>query len=206
MMRSKFASIVVLFACALPGCGGGGATPAQVASTDGAAAPAASTPAPDLVVKEFLTAVKAADPLAADKLLTPAARAESEKSQMSVAPPGSPTATFEVGEVEYRKDEGENGAHVASKWSDVIDGETRTDTIVWILRKESEGWRIAGMATKVFENEPPLILNFEDHEEMVAKQAAVEAEMERRSAAAAEGAEAVVEEAKAAPTTTNKLR
>lgn len=216
MKRNKVAAFLTMLALSAAGCGGGGPAPEQAATSAVPAATKDSGPPPDAVVKQFLEAVKAADPLAADLLLTPGARAESEKSGMSVAPPGSPTATFEVGEVEYRKEEGEMGAHVASKWSDVIEGETRTDTIVWILRKESEGWRIAGMATKVFENEPPLILNFEDHESMQLKQAAVEAEMERRAAAAGAETSATnqlrqteVQEAKApsaSGTPVNKLR
>lgn len=197
MMRSKVTAFLVALTLAAAGCGGGSA-PGQ-ASTAPPAATKDVGPPPEAVVKQFLDAVKAADHLAADQLLTPAARAESEKSGMSVAPPGSPTASFEVGEVEYRKEEGENGAHVASKWSDEIEGEKRTDTIVWILRKEPEGWRIAGMATKVFEGEPPLILNFEDHAEMQRKQALVEEELARRS-------EAVVEEASKSPPPVNKLR
>ncbi len=216
MKRNKVAAFLTMLTLSAAGCGGGAPAPEEAATSTAAAPTKDAGPPPEAVVKQFLEAVKAADPLAADLLLTPAARAESEKSGMSVAPPGSPTATFEVGEVEYRKEEGEMGAHVASKWSDVIDDQVRTDTIVWILRKESEGWRIAGMATKVFENEPPLILNFEDHESMQAKQAAVEAEMERRAAAA--GAEtsatnelrqAELQEAKAsgaAGAPVNKLR
>jgi hypothetical protein len=195
MMRSDVAAIVVWVAVAASGCGG--SAPEQ-AATGGPAVPGASIPPPGVVVKQFLEAVKAADHLAADQLLTPAARAESEKSGMSVAPPGSATASFEVGDVEYLKEAG-GGAHVASKWSDEVDGENRTDTIVWILRKEAEGWRIAGMATKVFEDEPPLILNFENHEEMQLKQSMVEAELERRSGAA-------IEEAKAAAPPVNKVR
>jgi hypothetical protein len=176
MMRCNLAMVLFLMA-ASSGCSGGGANEPQEAS-----APAVSeraVPGPDAVVRQFLEAVKAADHLAADQLLTAAARAESEKSGLSVAPPGSPTATFTVGEVEYLKEQA--GAHVASQWSDVVEDEPRTDTIVWILRKEAEGWRIAGMATKVFEDEPPLILNFEDHQEMQRKQALVEEELERRS-------------------------
>jgi hypothetical protein len=216
MKRNKVAAFLTMLALSAAGCGGGAPAPEQAATSVAAAPSKDAGPPPDAVVKQFLEAVKAADPLAADQLLTPAARAESEKSGMSVAPPGSPTATFEVGEVEYRKEDGETGAHVASKWSDVIEGETRTDTIVWILRKEAEGWRIAGMATKVFENEPPLILNFEDHASMQMKQAAVEAEMERRAsgesatgASASDVQPAPIQEAKtqakpAAPV--NKLR
>ena len=64
-----------------------------------------------------------------------------------MAPPGSDTARFEVGSVEYVvKDE---LAHVDSTWTDVgDDGKPHTDEIIWALRLDAQGWRIAGMATK----------------------------------------------------------
>ena len=77
----------------------------------------------------------------------------------------------------------DGGAHVASDWSDVgPDGHMHTDRIVWILRKETEGWRIAGMASKVFPDRPPVILNFEDPEDMMRQQQMAEEELARRDA------------------------
>ena len=76
---------------------------------------------------------------------------------------------------------GDEGAHVASFWTDVDEhGKKHTDTIIWMVRKEAEGWRIAGMATRVFENQPAMILNFEEPEDMLSKQQAMEEEMSRR--------------------------
>ena len=89
---------------------------------------------------------------------------------MVVAPPGSPTAKFAVGKVEYVTPQ-KDGAHVVCSWSDVdAEGQTRTDQIIWVLRKEIEGWRIAGMVMRVYADEPPLIYNFEDPEDMLRKQ------------------------------------
>jgi hypothetical protein len=185
MMRCILAMVFLASVLASGGCSGGANPPAEASAAE---APGRALPGPETVVRQFLEAVRAGDDLAADQLLTAAARAESEKSGLSVAPPGSPTAKFEVGDVEYLKEQG--GAHVASQWTDVVEDEPRTDTIVWILRKEAEGWRIAGMATKVFEDQPPLILNFEDHQEMTRKQALVEKEIERRSGNPVEEAKA----------------
>jgi hypothetical protein len=50
-----------------------------------------------------------------------------------------------------------------------------------MVRREADGWRIAGMATRVFEDQPPLYLNFEDPEDMLRKQQLVAQEIERRS-------------------------
>ena len=50
-----------------------------------------------------------------------------------------------------------------------------------MVRQEPEGWRIAGVAATVFKGEPPLLLNFEDPEEMLRKQEWVQQEMRRRA-------------------------
>jgi hypothetical protein len=78
---------------------------------------------------------------------------------------------------------------VASTWTDVDDeGKPRTDSIVWMLREEDEGWRVVGMATKLFPDQPPLFLNFENPDDMIRKQQLVQEEMERRAQVAAGGA------------------
>jgi hypothetical protein len=136
--------------------------------------------APDKVVGQFLAAVSKGDKTTANNLLTPLARTKTAEMQMEL-PGGSPTAEFQVGEVEL-VDQG--GAHVACDWTDVdAEGQRHTDKVIWVLRQEDEGWRIAGMATKVFEDQLPVILNFEDPADMIRKQELVQQEMERRAAA-----------------------
>jgi hypothetical protein len=79
-----------------------------------------------------------------------------------------------VGKVEFASDRG--GAYVSSNWTDVIDdqGHTRTDEFIWVLRGEREGWRIVGLVTKVFADQPALVLNFEDPEDMDRKRTLLE--------------------------------
>lgn len=164
-------SAVCLFVVA--GCGG---TDDEAAL---APAPQAKMPGPEVTVFNFLEAVRIGDDKTAAEMLTPLAREKTEELDMVVAPPGSDTASFEVGEVEMVA---EDGAHVASVWRDIDeDGETQADEIVWMLRREFDGWRIAGMATKLFEDELPLLLNFEDPEDMIRKQQMLEEEMVRRA-------------------------
>ncbi|QGJ71636.1 Hypothetical protein PBC10988_33430 [Planctomycetales bacterium 10988] len=128
-------------------------------------------------VQKFLTAVKGGDNALADQLLTPVARQKIEEHNLYVAPPGTPTAKFQVGEFEVKDD----GAQVYSTWTDVDEyGEEHTDKLVWILRDEDNiGWRIAGVATTVIEGRPPLILNFEDPEEMEYKKQLLAEEIAR---------------------------
>jgi len=142
---------------------------------------AAQIEGPAAAVFEFLEAVRSGDDKNVAQMLTVAAREKTAKLNMVVAPPGSDTAEFTVGGVQYLS---HHGARVASTWSDLDENSNRkTDEVIWMLRREASGWRIAGVATPVFEGEPPLLLNFEDPEEMIRKQKWVRQEATRRAQA-----------------------
>lgn len=134
---------------------------------------------PDEAVRQFLTALKAGDQVRATSMLSVKAQQEMSRTDAAIRPPGSASAQFEVTEVELLGDD-KSGAHVLSTWNDQESNGDATHEIVWILRKESSGWAIAGMATSVFEDQPPLILNFEDPMEAQRKRSAVDAEIARR--------------------------
>lgn len=138
----------------------------------------ANDPGPAKAVDEFLSAVRAANDQKAAMMLTETARKKTKEMNVVVAPPGSPTASFKVGETEMV----EEGARVRSFWTDLgEDGKHHTDEIIWFLRQEPEGWRIAGMAMQIFEDQKPLLLNFEDPADMLRKQKLAEEEMARRT-------------------------
>ncbi|HVC98211.1 MAG TPA: hypothetical protein VND64_31360 [Pirellulales bacterium] len=141
---------------------------------------------PAEAVFAFLEAVRTGDDAGANEMLTQLAREKTAELDMVVAPAGSETASFEVGDVEMvpseDPDENEETARVACAWTDLDDeGEPHADEIIWALRHEPEGWRITGMSTKIFEDQPPLELNFEDPKEMQRKQKLAEDEFERRA-------------------------
>lgn len=166
--------------CVLAGCGG--------SSTDSAGPQAAATidaskfPPPTTVVQTFLEAVRTGDHETAGAMLTDLARQKTQEADLQVAPPGSDTARFVVGQTEMVDPE---IAHVASSWTDLEEsGQPHTSDVIWALRLEPQGWRIAGMVTKVFEDQPPLLLDFENPEDMIRKQELAEQELERRMMAA----------------------
>jgi hypothetical protein len=173
-MCRKYVSLAALILIAA-GCSPVGQTSNDGAQTSNNGAASSSLTAtqdtPDKAVFDFLEAVRTGNDKQAEVMLTPVARQKTTEMQMVVAPPGSPTARFKVKGVEYVTPE-KDGAHVLSTWTDVTDdqGHTRSDDIIWVLRHETEGWRIAGMVTKVYADQPPLILNFEDPEDMMRKQ------------------------------------
>jgi hypothetical protein len=145
-----------------------------------------AAPAKQAVVT-FLEAIKRGDDAAARTMLTTTARAKTEELGISVAPPVNDTATYAVRECEVIGDGGDL-VHVATTWTDVdADGFQSTDNVIWVVRLDPEGWRVVGMAMRVFEDLPPLLLNFEDPEDMLAKQTMVAEELERRATTAEQG-------------------
>jgi len=125
-----------------------------------------ATATPEQVVEHFLTALQQGSDEQVTGLLTAKARAETAKHDLVVRSPGSPTAKFSVGELELVS----GGAYVNSQWSETsTDGFAQEFEIIWVLRKQANGWRIAGMATRVAENEQPTYLNFENPKEMIRK-------------------------------------
>ncbi|NLF06665.1 MAG: hypothetical protein GX594_01620 [Pirellulaceae bacterium] len=150
-----------------------GANPAQ-----NAAAQSNKLTGPAAAVHEFLEAVRTGNDDQAAQMLSTIAREKTAALNRNVTPPASDTAKFTIGKVKFV---GEDGAQVESSWTDLdMDGEPRTDDAVWVLRKEAAGWRIAGVAVIIFPGEPPLLLNFEDPEDMFRKQQWVREEIRRR--------------------------
>lgn len=149
-----------------------------------AAGTAGSEPAKAAVVK-FLDAMKRGDEAGARDLLTSVARTKTEQMGISLAPPVADTATYTVRDCEM-VGENDDLAHVATTWSDKDEaGEPTSESIIWAVRLDPEGWRVVGMAMKIFEDMPPLLLNFEDPEDMLAKQEMVAKELTRRATQAA---------------------
>jgi hypothetical protein len=178
----------------LIGCGQSGSSqsPQHPTSEAGTASSAVTQQAsqpklegPAGAVYEFLVAVRKGDDMTAERMLTSLARKKTQEMNMVVAPPGSDTASFEIGKVTMLD---QNRAEVLCKWTDrEPDGTVRSDEIIWLVRKEPEGWRVAGMAATVFPDQPPYPLNFEDPQDMLRQQEKIKAELARREAASQAG-------------------
>jgi hypothetical protein len=142
-----------------------------------------TTSTPEKAVHEFMLAFKTGDDAKAAALLTQKAREEADRTGKAVSPPGSKTMVFQVGNVEYVS-ESRDGAHVGCKISDTDpEGNTTDYDVLWFLRQETAGWRVAGVLMKVFEDQPPVLYNFEDQDDMDRKMELVEEEIIRRSQA-----------------------
>ncbi len=167
-------------ACFVAGCGIVVILGTTGCSAGGSSGAAAVEPAKTAVVT-FLDAIKRGDDAAASGMLTKVARAKTQELGLSVAPPVAPTATYSIRECELVGDDGDL-VHVGTTWTDTdADGFTSTDNVVWVVRLDPEGWRVVGMAMRIFEDLPPLLLNFEDPEDMLSKQDMVAAELQKRA-------------------------
>ncbi len=118
---------------------------------------------PKEAVSEFLEALRSGNKITTEALLTKKAREETAAHDLVVEPPGAPGATYSIGRVQEAEG-GEGSAYVSCVWSEKED--SSKFEVVWILRQEDSGWRIAGMATQLPETDEPVILNFEDLSEL----------------------------------------
>ena len=124
---------------------------------------------PAVAVESFLSALQGEQGDVAFGLITARAREAMHSAGLSPQPVGSQSATYTVGRTEFVTP-AKDGAYVSSIWSEPLGaGQFDQYEIVWVLRKEVTGWRIAGMASEVLPGQPPLFLDFENPAEMQRK-------------------------------------
>lgn len=193
---------VSLLAGAL-GCSNGESPNASIA-TEPKAKPSANSATPERTIHEFMMAFKNGDDAKAAELITAKARQEAERTGKAVSPPGSKTMRFTVSGVEYVS-EAKDAAHVSCQISDIDPANQEvTMDVVWFLRKETRGWRVAGVAMKPFPDQLPVLYNFEDQDDMDRKVQLVSDEMGRREQAEVERAKATLMQAQQPPAETTR--
>jgi len=145
--------------------------PSRAAPTD--------TSEPAGAVSVFLDALRRGDDDKVLEMYTVRARQEAAQSEDYFLPRASDTAQFQVGGVEYLA---EDGARVACAWTDLDQaGQPHTLQLLWMVRREPQGWRVAGMAAFPFPGEPPVLLNFENLDEAKRQMDLLAEEIERRT-------------------------
>ena len=114
---------------------------------------------PKEVVRLFLDSMRQGNGAQLSSLLSSLAREEIKRKQLEIAPLGSPLATFQI--VESAEQDG--GMLVSSTWTEPEQaGQPATELeVVWELRKETEGWRICGMAVDPKNGDEVQIVDFE---------------------------------------------
>ena len=66
---------------------------------------------------------------------------------------------YRIGDVEYPAED-RQAAYVNSVWREEQDGSSERFEVVWILRQQPEGWRIAGMASRTEGEVPAHVVEF----------------------------------------------
>ena len=131
-------------------------------------------------VTEFFHALRSGDGDQATALLTTKARDEMNKAGEVINTSARSSLNLEVGEVEFIGRQ-QDGASVSSIWTlHDHEGVPHVFDVVWILRKEGGGWRIAGYATKD-DSSQELVVNFEDPADMQRKRQQAEQEARRQA-------------------------
>ena len=143
---------------------------------------------PTDVVSQFLDRIRrGGEASEADRLLTQLAQSELKRIGRTVQPIGSPDAKFQVTRAETVSED-TNKMLVQSIWTEpAFDGSESAYEVVWAMQRESDGWRISGLAMQLDPNEPPIAINFEDGEAM-AKLLARNGEQKNSNSAASQAA------------------
>ena len=127
-----------------------------------------ATTSPSDVVKRFLTALKNAKKDEIGALLTDTAWVKIGENQLIVGNSGIPSAEFTIGKSKFNIAGNKDVCHVDSELLEKLDnGETEKYLATWVLRQQSDGWRIAGMASPLETGGKPVFLNFEKPELIV---------------------------------------
>jgi hypothetical protein len=155
--------------------------PAQAAPQP-IAVPASASP--DQVVTVFLNALRSGDSPTTESLLTGMARQELSKHSLSVDVQPAQNAIYQVHPAEILADQ--SGAHVKSVWTEKFDDGDETYEIIWLLRRQNDGWRVAGMAMQLIPGQPTQVLNFEDPADMMRKKEEAIASMQAPAAETAQ--------------------
>jgi hypothetical protein len=198
MPRVVWLSLWVLFSLAVSGCGNsqpagdtGGSSDAQAAGgaeaasqqAGGSAQSQPSAPSgPAAAAKRFLEAARRGEDEKAEQMLTPLARQKLRQGGdgHGLGTMRSDTAEFTIDEV---KAVGEEGAQVKVTLYEVAEGGERNGyEVAILLRKVAEGWRVAGVATPVFDGEWMLVRNFEDPDDWQRQLQRYDEEDRRRAA------------------------
>jgi len=207
-MQRGMLALALTIAAGLAGCSSKSTSTPAVQATQPTATAQAAQPAPkpqpiavpasaspDQVVTVFLNALRSGDSATTESLLTAKAKEELSKQEILVDVQSAPNATYQVQAAEVLPDN-PNGAHVRSQWTEKYDDGTVEYEIVWVLRKQNEGWRMAGMAMQLVPGQDLQFLNFEDPADMLKKK---EEAMAALQAPAAQTAQQPKAPAQAAP-------
>ena len=119
-----------------------------------------SNAGPERVCEVFLSMLKTGDS-DAQKLLTKTALAVTNQAELTLKAIGEETARYEISDPRYTTNK-KTIAYVDVKILEDIDGKKIESNITWLMKKQSEGWRISGILLELEPDRPKDLLSFEN--------------------------------------------
>lgn len=176
-MKRSIGIILMLVGIAFPvGCGGqadpNSDSSANIANKSVPVSTNPNTVPPNEIVAMFSDSIRRGDKETTIKLITLAAREEIQRRGMTIDPPGSPDASYKIGEVKFFNDD-RDAAFVESMWIEpgTVGQPPQETEVVWAVQLEPEGWRISGLAIDNGPDVQPTLVDFENLEVDVAETA-----------------------------------
>ncbi len=120
---------------------------------------------PDQVCREFLNCLQKSDALSAERYLTKTSAVNARKAALTLESPGSPQARFEFAEPTFANSK-RLVATVVCTVIDQVEGQPSESQISWLLKRDGEAWKIAGMILTVDENGATDFFSFENPEDI----------------------------------------
>ena len=133
----------------------------NVASPATASALVSEDATPEGVCRKFMALIKSEKRVEAENLLTRMALAVTTKAGLQLEPMGGPNSVYTVNDVRYATNK-KRLAQVECCVADNIDGEKVKMDLTWLVRKQSNGWRISGVMLEMTPGSEKDLLSFEN--------------------------------------------
>ena len=119
-----------------------------------------SSTEPHLVCRGFMELLQLEKTSEAQNLLTRKARALTLRFDLPLGFPGDANATFQVDEAKFATSK-QKMAQVNCEINESVSGQDVSSEIAWMLKRESQGWRICGMMLPTVQDQPMEFFSFE---------------------------------------------
>jgi hypothetical protein len=116
---------------------------------------------PRAVCQRFLESLQSGNRIAAENLLTRKALQVTGKAGLVLEPLSGPNSQFDVREPQYATIKNEV-AYVDCEITDLDEKSDSTFTVSWIVKKQNDHWRIAGLLMALEEGTPNKMFSFEN--------------------------------------------
>ena len=116
---------------------------------------------PEAIVREYLGLLQNDRAAEAEKHLSKVSALNFRQAGMTLQSPGSEAAKYEVSKPKFATNQ-QRIAMVDCKITDVVDGETQTSDISWIMKRDNEYWRITGMVMVADDSGKRRLMSFEN--------------------------------------------